>query len=171
MQHEVYVGLGSNLEHPLLQLWRALLALERSQSLILQAVSSFYYSAPWGNVKDQPDFVNAVVKLSTTLTPFELLQTLQQIEKQQNRQRGAERWAARTLDLDILLFGPLRLNSPQLTIPHRYLIEREFVVYPLYEIAPALLLPEGEQLAAVVARLPKRGMQKIDENGNLSRDF
>ncbi|MDG4869912.1 2-amino-4-hydroxy-6-hydroxymethyldihydropteridine diphosphokinase, partial [Guyparkeria sp. 1SP6A2] len=90
---------------------------------------------------DQPDYVNAVAAIETALTPQQLLAALQQIEQQQGRERKAERWGPRTLDLDILLYGQWQLDSPQLTIPHYGMKVREFVLYPLYELTPDLRLP------------------------------
>ncbi len=161
---EVYIGLGSNLDQPLLQIQSALTHLSEHRDLTLNQVSSLYQSKPWG-VSEQGDFINAVAKLETKLSPAELLHLLQVIEKKHNRVR-TEKWGPRTLDLDILLFDQLELKSPKLTVPHLYLTEREFVVYPLAEIAPDLVLPSGETIAAIAARCQRRGLLKLEEDNN-----
>ncbi len=150
----VYIGLGSNLAQPCQQLLTAINALQSLPATHLQQCSQFYLTKPWGN-PDQPDFVNAVVAITTTLPALALLSHLQAIEKQQGRQRDNElRWSPRTLDLDILLYDQLCCAEPQLIIPHPRLTQRNFVLYPLAEIAPDLILPDGravQQLAAACA--------------------
>jgi 2-amino-4-hydroxy-6-hydroxymethyldihydropteridine diphosphokinase len=156
-----YIGLGSNLEEPRAQLERALDALTRLQQSELLEHSAFYRSAPMGPA-DQPDYVNAVAALHTALAPLELLDALQAIERAQGRQRGPQRWGPRTLDLDILLYGGRTIDSPRLTIPHPGLAERNFVLVPLFEIAPELVLPDGRTLAALVAACPGDGLVRLD---------
>lgn len=111
--------------------------------------------------QDQPDYVNAVAKVSTTLAPLALLDALQQIEQQQGRQRKAERWGPRSLDLDILLYGHHTIVSERLTVPHYGLTQREFVLYPLAEIAPQLVLPCGTPLQTLLSRIPLNGLEKL----------
>lgn len=151
-----YIGLGSNLDHPLEQLKQALVSINQMNLSQIERVSSFYHSRPWGKL-DQPDFINAVAKITTELKPLDLLDELQSIEKQQKRVRTV-RWGARTIDLDVLLYDKITLNLSRLVIPHPRMLQREFVVYPLYEIAPDLRLPSGESLAAIKAELPIRGL-------------
>lgn len=158
----VYIGLGSNLDHPHTQLRRALDALSVLPHTQLVAVSPIYQSAPVGPA-GQPDYLNAVAALDTTLSPLQLLDALQHIETEQGRIRK-ERWGARTLDLDILLFGELHLTSDRLTIPHPYLKERSFVLYPLADINPGLRLPDGQLLQDLVTLCPFIGLTKL---GNL----
>lgn len=158
---QVYLGLGSNQDDPITQIKQAICQLSSHSQLSVRRVSSLYRSAPWG-VVDQAEFVNACVELKTDLSPEQLLQALQFIEKKHKRVRGL-RWGPRTLDLDILLFDQLRLNSPELTIPHLYLIERDFVVYPLAEIAPNLILPNGLSIAEVMERCPRGQLEQISE--------
>ncbi|QEP44183.1 2-amino-4-hydroxy-6-hydroxymethyldihydropteridine diphosphokinase [Ectothiorhodospiraceae bacterium BW-2] len=141
----VYIGLGSNLQQPLQQIERALKALSQLPQTRLKAVSNRYRSAPLGNMA-QPDYLNAVAKLETLLEPQPLLQQLQQLERQQGRQPSCERWQARTLDLDLLLYGNLEQQQPQLTLPHPGLTERPFVAIPLLELDPDLTLPNGVRL-------------------------
>ncbi len=159
----VYIGLGSNLAEPREQLRGALRALAAVPSSRLVAVSSLYASDPLGP-PDQPRYNNAVATLETLLAPLELLDALQAIEKAHGRERKAERWGPRTLDLDILLFGDRLLDEPRLTVPHYHLHARAFVLYPLAEIAPQhLLLPDGRNLADLLSACPFEGLERLDE--------
>ena len=155
-----YIGLGANLEQPVAQLQQAVQALKQLAHSTLVAVSGFYSSKPMGP-QDQPDYVNAVAAIDTTLTPEQLLDALQQIEQQQGRKRKAERWGPRTLDLDILLYGNQVIATERLTVPHYGLRVREFVLYPLYEIAPQLNLPDGTVLSSLLAQVSQNGLQKL----------
>lgn len=141
----VYLALGSNLADPKQQIEQAISALRQLPDSQLVGCSSFYRTPPLG-VADQADYLNAVVALTSQLAPLTLLAATQQIEQQQGRIRSSQRWGPRTLDIDILLFGQLQLQSPQLTIPHYDMYNRLFMLYPLYEIAPALVLPNGVPL-------------------------
>jgi len=134
---QAYVGLGSNLNDPVRQVKTALAALHGIPETRCVRQSSLYRSAPLGP-SDQPDYINAVAMLDTRLSARQLLTELQAIERIHGRVRGAERWGPRTLDLDILLYGEMRLESEELTVPHPRLAERSFVLYPLCEIAPDL---------------------------------
>lgn len=157
----VYVGLGSNLAEPLQQLRDALRAIAALAQTSLVGVSSFYASDPLGPA-DQPRYVNAVAALDTALAPLELLDALQAVEQAQGRQRKAERWGPRTLDLDILLFGDRLIDEPRLQVPHYHLHERAFVLYPLAELAPATLrLADGRSLDALLAACPFRGLERL----------
>ncbi|EFM2062031.1 2-amino-4-hydroxy-6-hydroxymethyldihydropteridine diphosphokinase [Escherichia coli] len=140
-----YIAIGSNLASPLEQVNAAVKALgEIPQSKIL-AVSSFYRTPPLGP-QDQPDYLNAAVALETSLTPEELLNHTQRIELQQGRVRKAERWGPRTLDLDIMLFGNEVINTERLIVPHYDMKNRGFMLWPLFEIAPELVFPDGTVL-------------------------
>ncbi|RJE76635.1 2-amino-4-hydroxy-6-hydroxymethyldihydropteridine diphosphokinase [Pseudoalteromonas sp. MSK9-3] len=143
-----YIGLGANLDDPIAQLHNAVDALRNLAQCQLITVSKFYASKPMGP-QDQPDYVNAVAKLSTSLAPEALLDSLQKIELEQGRQRKSERWGPRTLDLDILLFANDIINTPRLVVPHYGLCQREFVVYPLLELEPELILPDGRTLQSI----------------------
>ncbi|WP_215396570.1 2-amino-4-hydroxy-6-hydroxymethyldihydropteridine diphosphokinase [Rheinheimera oceanensis] len=155
-----YIGLGANLDEPVAQLQQAVQALKQLAGSKLVAVSGFYGSKPMGP-QDQPDYVNAVAAIDTTLTAEQLLDALQQIEQQQGRKRKAERWGPRTLDLDILLYGNQVIATERLTVPHYGLRVREFVLYPLYEIAPQLNLPDGTVLSSLLAQVSQNGLQKL----------
>jgi 2-amino-4-hydroxy-6-hydroxymethyldihydropteridine diphosphokinase len=157
MQHTVFIGLGANLHEPLQQLHTAALALSQIPDTQLVAMSSLYGSKPMGP-QDQPDYVNAVAQLTTSLAPHQLLDALQHIEQQHGRTRKAERWGPRTLDLDILLFGEQILHDERLTVPHYGMHLREFVLYPLAEIAPELEVPVHGPLASLLAKVPLNGL-------------
>lgn len=146
-----YIGLGSNLNEPLQQVEAAVQALAQLPESRVAAVSPWYRSAAVGPGV-QPDYVNGVLALDTQLQPQILLNALQQIETARGRVRD-ERWGARTLDLDILLFGDLAIATESLTIPHPGLCERQFVLLPLLALAPELRLPDGRGLAGISAAL------------------
>lgn len=136
-----FVGLGSNLGDPERQIERAIGALRALPESHLQAQSALYRSLPWGD-PDQDDYVNAVAAIDTTLTPQQLLAHLLSIELQQGRDRSSgRRNGPRTLDLDLLLHGDSMIDEPGLQLPHPRLHERAFVLLPLAEIAPDLLIP------------------------------
>lgn len=139
----VYIALGSNLHTPLKQLKQAVENLKKFT--INFEISPFYGSKPVGP-QDQPDYVNAVAKFDTNLSPIELLDKLQAIENNQGRIR-LRRWGERTLDLDIILYGNEQINTERLTIPHIEMKNREFVIVPMYDLNPNLVLPMGEKLA------------------------
>lgn len=153
-----YIALGSNLHTPLEQLKRALNALAQLPQIQLMAVSSFYRSKPLGP-QDQPDYLNAAVEISTALSPLALLDELQRIENEQGRVR-LRRWGERTLDLDILLYGDEIIQTERLTVPHYDMHNREFVIVPLAEIAPNLILPNGQKLAELADRFTVHQMEK-----------
>lgn len=158
-QQTVYIALGSNLAEPSQQLNQALSALANLENSQLIAHSSFYQSKPLGP-QDQPDYVNAVARLATSLTPLALLDKLQQIEQQQGRVR-LRRWGERTLDLDILLYGDCIIQSERLTIPHYDMQNRAFVIIPLAEIAPDLILPKGESIANLAQAFAQDSLIKL----------
>lgn len=135
-----YIGLGSNLADPIGQIRAARFALSRLPETRERAFSGLYRNPPMGPA-GQPDYVNAVMAVETRLDAESLLAELQRIETQQGRVRTGERWGARTLDLDLLLYGRQRIATPTLTVPHPGVAERAFVVYPLLEIAPDLDIP------------------------------
>ena len=153
----VYIALGSNLADPLNQVESALLALKQLPDTRFIQCSRFYRTKPLGP-QDQPDYLNAVVELKTRLQPEQLLDFTQAIELKHGRVRKAERWGPRTLDLDILLFGQQTINTSRLTIPHYDMKNREFMLYPLAEIAPDLVFPTGESLSSIINRLDRNGL-------------
>ena len=140
-----YIGLGSNLAEPEHQLKQALAALAGLPQSRLIATAPLYRSAPMGP-QEQPDYLNTVAALDTGLEPLQLLDALQAIEQRQGRVRDGERWGARTLDLDLLLYGDRVIDTPRLQVPHPGLGQRNFVLYPLYDLAPQLRLPDGRSV-------------------------
>lgn len=157
-----YVGLGSNLANelgsPIEHLERALAALSEHQKIHDVRVSSFYASVPMGP-QDQPDFVNAVAGFETTLPPFELLAFCQQLEEQARRAR-LRHWGERSLDVDILLYGEIKMVEPALTVPHAGLLERNFVLLPLRELAPQLIIA-GKPIDSYVPSSDWTGLKKL----------
>ena len=153
MKTLAYIGLGSNQGDSVAHLKSALKHLADQASIELQAVSSFYQTKPVGP-QNQPDYVNAVANLKTDLSAQELLAVLLEIERLHGRVRDPNlRWGPRTLDLDLLLYGDAIIQEANLIVPHPELCKRAFVVYPLLEIAPDLVLPTGSTLKAYQAQL------------------
>lgn len=158
---EAYLGLGSNLGDSIATLKSACLAIAAVDGIQLLALSAFYRSKPVGP-QDQPDFVNAALRIGTTLSAEQLLDALQSIENQHGRIR-TQHWGPRTLDLDILLYDDQQINTQRLRIPHPEIPFRGFVLYPLQEIAPAdIVIPGLDSLSALVASCPKDGLEKIN---------
>ena len=155
-----YVGLGSNLDDPILQVRRGLTALAALPDTTVVQPSSLYRSPPMGP-PGQPDYVNAVCALATRLPAPRLLAHLQGIEDRHGRVRGPVRWGPRILDLDLLLYGDAELCGPDLTLPHPGLAERAFVLYPLLEIAPDLEVPILGPIASLIRNCPVAGLEKI----------
>jgi 2-amino-4-hydroxy-6-hydroxymethyldihydropteridine diphosphokinase len=153
----IFIGVGSNLGDKRKNINRALELLTGSSEVIFTKRSSFYQTDPVG-YKEQDWFLNMVVEIATSLTPWELLNRLMAIENEMGRQREIH-WGPRIIDLDILLYGQLKINSPDLQVPHPRLEERAFVVVPLAEISPGLLLPSGRKVSDLADQLSKS--QKI----------
>lgn len=155
-----YIGLGSNLDEPLAQVQRAIMELENIPHTSLQATSALYRSRAVGP-GEQPDYINAAALVNTKLTPLALLDALQAIEQEHKRVRR-EHWGPRTLDLDILLLDQQTIDSERLKVPHPYLSQRNFVLYPLADIAPELLLPDGTALKDLLAQCPQDGLERLE---------
>ena len=155
-----YIGIGSNLDDPVVQVQEAFEELDAIPDSLLAARSSLYSSKPLGP-PDQPDYVNAVAALETLLSAEELLQALIDIEDRQGRERNAEKWGSRILDLDLLLYGNKKINTATLTVPHPGLCERDFVIVPLAEIAGNLNIPECGFLSVAIARCENHGLKKL----------
>ncbi|MGR9086436.1 MAG: 2-amino-4-hydroxy-6-hydroxymethyldihydropteridine diphosphokinase [Gammaproteobacteria bacterium] len=156
-----FIGLGSNLAGPAEQIHRARAACARLTGVRELAFSGLYRSPPMGP-KNQPDYLNAVLSVSTELTAIRLLHALQGIEREQGRVRTGERWGARTLDLDLLLYGDQRIDEPELIVPHPGIADRAFVLYPLFEIAPDLVVPGKGRLIDLIARCPLKGLERVN---------
>jgi len=136
VRHEVFIGIGSNLGRREENCERAI-ALMNEAGVRVTDRSSKYETEPWG-VKDQPPFINMAVRAETELDPSALLRVLKGIEKTMGR-KPAVRWGPRVIDLDILIYDDISWDTPELKIPHPLMLEREFVMEPLVEIAPALV--------------------------------
>lgn len=154
------IALGSNLGDSLVILNSALATLATYRQITLQACSSWYQTKAVGPV--QPDYINACALLQVNISPQQLLETLLTIETQNGRVR-TQRWAARSLDLDLLLYDDLIVSSPTLTLPHPRMRERAFVLVPLAEIAPDWIEPvSGRAIASLVKDVDCSGVVKID---------
>lgn len=154
-----YIGLGSNLADPAGQLRSALSAIEQIAEIQLTRCSPFYSSAPVGP-GEQPDYVNAVAAVDTALPAESLLGALQAIENNHGRKRTL-RWGARTLDLDILLFGDQTLATARLRVPHPRIAERNFVLVPLADLAPELIMPDGTPLQTLLRQCPANRLHRL----------
>jgi 2-amino-4-hydroxy-6-hydroxymethyldihydropteridine diphosphokinase len=158
-----YVGLGSNLDEPVVQVRRAFAALATIPDTRLVRESSLYRSRPMGPVQ-QPDFINAAAGLLTRLEVGEFFSRLRGLERQLGRTPPRERWGPRRIDLDLLLFAQLRLDQPELQLPHRGIVERNFVLYPLAEVAPELPVPGCGPIAELLARVNPEGLWRLDSD-------
>jgi 2-amino-4-hydroxy-6-hydroxymethyldihydropteridine diphosphokinase len=155
-----FVGLGSNLADPIAQVKQALMELEAIPATQVTARSSLYRTSPVGYL-EQPEFINAVASVQTTLEPRALLAALLTIEDRHGRRRGM-RNAPRTLDLDLLLYAQEVLDGDGLTLPHPRLHERAFVLAPLAEIAPGTMVPGHGRVRDLLARADRNGVSRID---------
>ena len=156
-----YIGLGSNLEDPqrqVLRAWERLAGLPETLAVIR---SPLYRSRPFGPVP-QADFVNAVAGLLTRLDAGALLEALQALERALGRRRDGTRWGPRLIDLDLLVFGRERRADGQLALPHAGIVERNFVLYPLADIAPDLDVPGLGRVSELKARLAPEGLWRIE---------
>ena len=156
-----YIGIGSNLDDPCRQVLAAIRLLDELPGCHVVRQSSLYRSAPFGNVV-QDDFVNAVVALETALPADKLLAGLQELERRQGRVPGALRWGPRIIDLDILLYSEEAVDLPGLTIPHPGIAARNFVLLPLREIAPGLVIPGLGPLAGIVVDETTPAIKRLD---------
>jgi len=155
-----FIGLGSNLGDPVQNVRSGIAAIAEIPKCDVVMVSSLYSSAPMG-LPAQPDYVNAVAKLNTTLSSEALLDELLLIERQHGRVRTGIRWSPRTLDLDILIFGDEVRNDDRLTIPHPGISERAFVLYPLQELEPNVRIAGQPALAELIKRHPPGSVRRL----------
>lgn len=156
----VHIGLGSNLDNPIDQLRRAKSALSMLPRTRLQRCSSFYRTAPVGYT-EQPDFLNAVCRLSTALSAATLIEHLRAIEVQHGRVDRKQKWGPRVLDLDLLLYGESVMNTPGLSVPHPRLHERAFVLYPLSELDRDLVVPGRGKVSELLASCQEQRIEKL----------
>lgn len=155
----VWLGLGANLGDPSAQVERAFVRLAALPETRLIARSSLYRSDPVGPA-GQPDYCNAVCELDTALSPEGLLDAVLAIEVDSGRVRDGVRWAARTLDIDLLHVDGVSLDTPRLTLPHPHLHQRNWVLLPLVEIAPALVIPGIGAIGALATRAGSAGLRR-----------
>ena len=158
---EAYVGLGSNMDDPVAKVRAGMLALESMPATKLGPCSALYRSAPVG-VEPQPDFINAACRLLTKLSFIALLDRLLAIELAHGRQRPAPVGDPRPLDLDLLLYDEQVCDSPRLTLPHPRLHQRAFVLLPMFEIAPDLVVPGKGRIRDLAARCTGQRVVRID---------
>jgi len=154
-----YIGLGSNLEGPKEQIKRALVALNDTTDIEVSGLSSLYRSKPLDG-SDQPDYINAVCRVKTHLSALELLYVCQGIESKQHRVRD-ERWGPRTIDLDIILYGTQVIASKKLVVPHPEMMNRAFVLAPLKEIEPNLIVPILGSLTGLIDKIDTSKLIKL----------
>lgn len=155
-----YVGVGSNLSDPAAQVTRALQALRGMRGSRLIVSSPLYRTQPLGEVV-QPPFVNAVAGLLTQVTPEDLLTALRELERELGREPARERWGPRVIDLDLLVMGRETRATDTLTLPHAGIAARDFVLYPLADIAPDLDVPGLGRVAMLRDRVTDRGIEKL----------
>jgi len=161
--YPAYVGVGSNLDDPCAQVLHAFGKLAELSKTRVVLTSPIYISQPFGPVK-QPDFANAVVGLLTQLEPLALLENLRKVEAALGRPEPEkrQRWGPRVIDLDVLVYGRQRLNEPELTVPHPGIVERNFVLYPLADIAPDLEIPGLGRVTELKGRATPAGLRRAD---------
>jgi 2-amino-4-hydroxy-6-hydroxymethyldihydropteridine diphosphokinase len=155
-----YVGVGSNLADPASQVRRALDALAGLRATRLVLRSPLYHTPPFGEVA-QPPFVNAAAGLLTQLTPEELLESLRALERELGREAPRERWGPRVIDLDLLVVGTEQRDSVALRLPHPGIAERDFVLFPLADIAPELEVPDRGRVWRLRERVADRGVRRL----------
>jgi 2-amino-4-hydroxy-6-hydroxymethyldihydropteridine diphosphokinase len=158
-----FIGLGSNLGDPIAQLRRACSALYQLPRSRWLASSPYYRSAPMGPVP-QPEYVNAVAMIETELDPESLLDNLLHIERSQGRVRNGVRWGPRTLDLDLLIYGDRVINTSRLSVPHPGIAERNFVLLPLSDLAPELIVPGLGGVADLILGVSAQGLTRLSES-------
>jgi 2-amino-4-hydroxy-6-hydroxymethyldihydropteridine diphosphokinase len=147
-----YLGLGSNVGDRESHLTRAIDDLS-ARGVVVEATSSLYETEPVGEILDQPDFLNAAVRVRTPLHPEELLDLCKAIEAEHGRALGGPRHGPRPIDIDLLLLGDLDMSTERLTLPHPEVTSRRFVLAPLLELDPGLRLPDGTELRAALDAL------------------
>ena len=159
-----YLGLGSNVGDPAAHL-RAAVILLPEHGIEVEAISSTYLTEPVGEILDQPDFLNAALRIATALEPEELLDACKEVEAERGRSFDAPRHSPRPLDVDLMLLGDLEYESERLTLPHPQVTSRRFVLVPLLELDPSLSLPDGTSLADALAALGDG--ERVDRAGSI----
>jgi len=161
---EAFIALGGNVGDVRANFERAIALLREDGAVKLVARSPDYRTPPWG-LTDQPAFINAVIAVSTSLSPHALLARMQACERALGRDRAQERqWGPRPIDLDLLAYDDVALHDPDLTLPHPHLFERAFVLVPLAEIAADRVIA-GTPVGDALARVDARGIEKLAPRG------
>lgn len=167
-EEHAFLSLGGNLGDPAQSMAAALRMLDASDKVRVVTVSSLYRTPPWGKI-DQPDFLNVTAEVATTLAPLELLELCLDVERRLKRVR-IERWGPRLIDIDVLLHGDSHVSDDGLEIPHPRMLDRAFVMVPLAEISPELMLA-GRPAADWAASLDSSGIEKLDTGHDWWRDL
>ncbi|MEM6511908.1 MAG: 2-amino-4-hydroxy-6-hydroxymethyldihydropteridine diphosphokinase [Pseudomonadota bacterium] len=157
---DAFIGVGSNLSHPVQQVEAAFERIDGMPETRLTATSSLYRSSPFGGI-EQPDYVNAVAGVSTNLDARALLEALLSIEQQQGRERDGSRWGPRVIDLDLLIYGSDTVDEPGLQVPHPGIAQRNFVLLPLGELAPDLVIPGLGALSSIAVNSDEPRIERI----------
>jgi 2-amino-4-hydroxy-6-hydroxymethyldihydropteridine diphosphokinase len=160
MERVGYLGLGSNVGDREANLRAAIDSL-RGHGVSVEAASSTYETEPVGEILDQPDFLNAAIRIRTGLEPEELLDVCKVVEAEAGRMFGGPRHGPRTLDVDLLLLGEVELEAERLTLPHAQVTSRRFVLVPLLELDPELTLPDGTSLAEALERVEGERVERV----------
>ena len=155
-----WLGLGSNLQHPVVQLHDALNRLNDVDGIGVLETSSFYRTPPWGDTR-QSDYINAVARINTSFDPLPLLHELQVIEKKMGRRRTHRRWGPRLIDIDLLLFGDLSIHSTELELPHPRMHQRAFVLLPMFELNARLEIPGRGAVDLLLQELDCSGISRL----------
>lgn len=158
--YPAYIGIGSNLQGPARQVEAAANLLGEQDGIRVEATSSLYRSTAFGGI-EQPDFVNAVAAVLTTLAPVDLLARLKAIENRQGRDGDEVRWGPRVIDLDLLVYSGQTIDEPALAVPHPGIGERNFVLLPLGEIAPDLVVPGLGRVASIPVNMDEPNISRI----------
>ena len=159
-----WLGLGSNLQQPEEQLREALRRLDTVTGVNLLRVSSLFRTPPWGD-EEQDDFINAVAQVDTALDPAALLNDIQLIENLMGRQRDDRRWGPRLIDIDLLLYGDLQVDTEELVIPHPRMHQRAFVLVPLFELEPGLVIPGCGRVDELLQQVDAGGIERLEHEG------
>ncbi len=165
----VFVGLGSNLDNPVRQIRLALSNLAQIRSSSLDKCSSLFKGPAMGGEKNQADYINAVAMMTTTLPPLDLLGALQEKETLQGRIHG-KRWGPRIIDLDLLIYGTQTIHEKNLSVPHIGVAERAFVLLPLCELNPQLVVPNLGKVSELVKLVDCRQLVRL-ESGIIGEEF
>ncbi len=153
-ENTAFLGLGSNQDNPVCQLKTAIKYLNQQPKIQTIASAPFYKTPAWG-ITEQPDFINSVVKITTSLSPHQLLTTIKKIEYEKMGRIKTHRWHQRIIDIDILLYNDLSIQSKNLTIPHPLIAQRWFVILPLLDLNPPLPIELAQSIDTFKKTNPK----------------